>query len=93
MTEKPIECIKYNYSLEDKVQNFTSYESTIELSKDHQELLIYNKKPIFNEVYVLEADPITMEKLILLEKIVQHEAMQLKFQNKPINLGKIKKET
>ena len=61
--ENKIDCVKYNYSLEDRVQNFTSYEATIELSRDFNELIITNHKPIANEVYVLEADPMTVEKI------------------------------
>lgn len=92
LSENKIDCVKYNYSLDDSVQNFTSYEATIELSKDFNELIITNRKPIANEVYVLEADPLTVEKIKFQEQIVALEEQLLKYQHKPVNLSKIKKD-
>ena len=42
--------LKYNYSLDPSVQNFSSYESYIRF--EDGELEIYNKKPIENPTYV-----------------------------------------
>lgn len=58
-TNKRIPCMKYNHALEDVVQNFSTYQSYIQL-KDNQ-LLIVNKKPVDNQEYVLEADPAEVE--------------------------------
>ena len=35
----------------------------MQLSRDFKKLIITNKKPVANEVYVLEADPLTVEKI------------------------------
>ena len=45
-----IECIKYNYALEDIVQNFGSFKAFINLSQDSRYLKITNLKPINNPV-------------------------------------------
>ena len=50
-----IECFKYNYSLEDTVQNFGSFQSYIEIKGE--ELIITNRKPVSKKKYVLEPDP------------------------------------
>lgn len=38
-------CWKYNYSLEQKYQNRESFFSTLTLSEDGEELLLFNYKP------------------------------------------------
>ena len=53
----PIKCVKYNYSLEEEIQNQLQFDGTIQLSEDGQELIIINKKPNTNPEYILEADP------------------------------------
>ena len=45
-----------------------------------------------NDIYVLEADPRTIEKLKLFEELIKLEELQLKYQHKPVNHSKIKKE-
>ena len=49
--DKAILCKKYNYCLQECVQNFKHFECKITLSKDNHNLLIYNNKyvPTFNE--------------------------------------------
>ena len=46
MTNQHINCFKYNYALETEVQNFSSFQAKIKLSKDGKELLIINRKPV-----------------------------------------------
>ena len=58
-----VKCTKYNYSLEEIVQNFSTYEGFIQLSEDSKKLIITCKKPIDNQKYVLEADPNTIEEI------------------------------
>ena len=52
-----ISCFKYNYSLEDEVQDFQEFPASLKLSKDGSQLLIYVKKPKIQNQYILEADP------------------------------------
>ena len=61
------------------MQNFTSYEATVTLSRDFRKLIITNKKPVENDVYVLEADPLTVEKLRMQEQIIKLEEQILKY--------------
>lgn len=42
---------------------------------------------------MLEADPLTVEKIRFQEQIVKLEEQILKYQHKPVSLSKIKKET
>ena len=44
MKNLPIKCFKYNHSLEETVQKFPFYESTLALSEDSKEIIIMNKK-------------------------------------------------
>jgi len=44
--QKGILCFKYNYSLDEEVQNFTHFESKLSLSEDCQSIIITNKKII-----------------------------------------------
>ena len=64
LTFKPINCIKYNYSLDRNVQDFDSQEALIKISMDGEELEIHNMKIQENLEYVLEADPTQVERLI-----------------------------
>lgn len=55
-------CVKYNYALDDDIQNFPAFESYFSLKgvgeeDEDLELEIWNRKPIENPKYVLEADP------------------------------------
>ena len=60
---KRIKCYKYNYNIDEKVQNFRQFEAYLSLSKDGTQLIITNMKPISNPEYVLEADPNVVERL------------------------------
>ena len=73
LVSNKIECVKYNHSLESEVQNFDSFNATIQLSGDHKRLNIINKKPIPNDLYVLESDPKEVEKHKLINKIYELE--------------------
>ena len=44
MKESPIKCKKYNYSLEECVQDFNHFESIIKLDESEKELIIQNYK-------------------------------------------------
>ena len=48
-SQKYLKVVKYNYSLDGSVQNFSSFESYIRIQDD--ELEIYNKKPLENPSY------------------------------------------
>jgi hypothetical protein len=37
---------KFNFALEDTMQNFQSYHMILKFSKDADSLLIYNRKPV-----------------------------------------------
>jgi hypothetical protein len=41
-----IVCTKYNYSLDESVQNFSSFQGYLQLSQDGKHLSIILKKPI-----------------------------------------------
>lgn len=76
-----IECIKYNYSLENEVQNFKTFEATIQLSPDREILYIVNSKPIPDDIHVLESDPFIVQKLQLIHKIENLEKESLRRKN------------
>ena len=57
MRAQRIDCIKYNYSLHKEVQNHKSFDSHLQISEDGETLLIINRRPVVDEVFVLEADP------------------------------------
>ena len=44
LQQNKINCFKYNHSLETSVQNFTKFNSTIQLSEDGETLIITNLK-------------------------------------------------
>ena len=48
-SQKYLKVVKYNYSLDESVQNFSSFESYIRIQDD--ELEIFNKKPLENPSY------------------------------------------
>ena len=48
--------MKYNYALEDDVQNFTCFEAYIQIQEEGKYLQIVNRKPVENTEYILEAD-------------------------------------
>ena len=58
---RKIKIIKYNSSLDKVVQNFSSFDSYLQISRNKDELVIFNKKPIEFQKYILEADPEVVE--------------------------------
>ena len=68
-----LHCLKYNYSLDDEVQNFSSFESTIRLSEDYKQILITNKKPVPADVFVKEKDPKKVQRAKYISKLEQIE--------------------
>lgn len=65
--------MKYNYSLEYEVQNFSCFDAFIRLSPDFKTLEIHNMKPVPNDKYILEADPTELEKMRIIEEIIKIE--------------------
>ena len=57
-----VNCVKYNYSLEESVQNFSTFSAFIQLIGQYFKLII--KKPIEDPQYVLQSDPKEVEKII-----------------------------
>ena len=55
LNKTKIDCFKYNYALEDTVQNFGSFQSYIEIKGE--ELIITNLKPVTKKQYILDPDP------------------------------------
>ena len=51
---------KYNYAIDDTVQNFSSFDGFLQLSENEKNFIITNKKPVDNPEYILEADPETV---------------------------------
>jgi hypothetical protein len=54
---------KYNYALDEEVQDFGSQEGFLEIPANGKEINIYNKKIVINNEYMLEADPNEVEKM------------------------------
>ena len=52
-----IQCYKYNYSLDEEVQNFCCFDAFIDLQQNEIDINIINRKPLEDNEYVLEADP------------------------------------
>ena len=50
-------CLKYNYALDDIVQNFSNFEAAIRLSDDFERLIITNLKPNPKDVFNKQDDP------------------------------------
>lgn len=44
LKENPIECIKYNYTLEKELMNHYQFDCKLQVSKDGKSLLLYNNK-------------------------------------------------
>ena len=65
--------VKYNFTLDESIQNFTTYDGYIQLSSDGQELLITNKKVIEDQEYILEADDYIVE-----QKRQKHKKISVK---------------
>ena len=52
LSENKIACCKYNYCLEEGIQNYKSQEAYLQVSKDYKYLYVVNRKPNIKEVYV-----------------------------------------
>lgn len=63
LTTRRIMGFKYNYSLQEVVQNFASFHMYIELNKEADYLYIYNRKPVERTKQVLESDPEVIAKM------------------------------
>ena len=59
---KKISATKYNYALDQNVQNFGCYECYIQLQKN-DDVIIMNKRIIENPKYVLEQDPLEVQRI------------------------------
>ena len=70
LVDYDLKCVKYNYALDDIVQNSSSYEATIRLSDDFESLIITNHKPRPNDVFVKEKDPEQVQREKYVGKIV-----------------------
>ena len=57
LQSRRMNCFKYNYALDSEVQNFTNFQSFLQLSEDGEELIITNRKPVEKMKYILESDP------------------------------------
>ena len=57
MKATTIKCVKYNYSLDDGVQNFFQYDGLLNLSKDGKQLILTLKKYNEASIHILEPDP------------------------------------
>ena len=55
--QQKVSVIKYNYAVDDSVQNSSCFEAFLQLSEDEEFLMITNKKPDEDPEYILEADP------------------------------------
>lgn len=66
-----VPCVKYNYSLDQEVQNFSCFEALIRLTPEFKTLEIFNMKQIPNHKYVLESDPCELERMRIREQIVK----------------------
>jgi hypothetical protein len=92
MTNNRIDCVKYNYSLEEEVQNFSTFDGQIQLSDDAKFLYIFNRKPVANDLYVDERDPEELQRVKMVEKIIDLEEEKHVIINKEFNYHKVKKE-
>jgi len=48
--------------MDTSVQNFLIFEAILQVSRDGKSLVITNKKPIDNPEYILEADPVEVQR-------------------------------
>lgn len=74
-----IDCVKYNYSLEKEVQNFSTFDGQIQLSEDGRYLYIFNRKPVENDLYIEERDPEELQRIKMIEKIMDIEEKKYLF--------------
>lgn len=74
-----IDCVKYNYSLEKEVQNFSTFDGQIQLSEDGKYLYIFNRKPVENDLYIEERDPEELQRIKMIEKIMDIEEKKYLF--------------
>jgi hypothetical protein len=70
LVSKDLKCFKYNYALDDVVQNFSNYDATIRLSDDYERLIITNLKPNPKDVFTKQDDPEEVQKAKYIDKIV-----------------------
>lgn len=61
LQERPIDCTKYNHTLEGNVMNHYQFEAKIQISEDGKQLLITNRKPRTNPRYMYEKAPAEVE--------------------------------
>ena len=52
-----VECFKYNYALDDFVQNYKCYSSYIHLNQELDYLTIITRKPKDDAKYVIDVNP------------------------------------
>ena len=57
MQSDPIKGQKFNYSIDPEGQNHLQFETLIQVSEDGLDLEIWNKKPLDNPDYIVEALP------------------------------------
>ena len=53
---------KYNYAIDESVQNFSSFDAYLQLSEDETKFIVTNKKPVNDPEYIYEADPQLIKK-------------------------------
>lgn len=59
MESEPIKCYKFNYSLDDAIQKYSSFRSILSISNDSEGIIITNLRPNdkYNKPeYILEND-------------------------------------
>ena len=56
-----VKVIKYNSSLDEIVQKHVCFDAYLQLSQDRKKLIFVNKKPV-EDKYILETDPLHLEK-------------------------------
>lgn len=62
LKNEKIRCVKYNSALDDRYQKAASFQSYLYLSEDGRRVIIINKKMSNEANYILEVDPIEIEK-------------------------------
>lgn len=87
-----IDCVKYNYSLEKKVQNFSTFDGQIQLSEDGKYLYIYNRKPVENDLYIEERDPEELQRIKMIEKIMDIEEKKCMINDLKFDYHKMRKK-
>lgn len=61
-SENKVKIVKFNHSFDSDVQRFSQFDGYMSYDKDSKYLKFTNKKPNNNPKYILEADPIEVEK-------------------------------